>query len=103
MRAAPRGVNREISILDRANQVRNQTGSRSRIFFVPYDEAYAEGLEDVGRRVPCTKKLRAAIGFHPNMPIDSILGLVIASEGEIEARLRDVGGGLAARGGHEPA
>jgi UDP-glucose 4-epimerase len=97
------GNDREISILELANKVREQTGNRSRVVFVPYEEAYAEGFEDVGRRVPCTRKLRAAIDFYPDMAIDAIVGRVIASQAESQARLRDVGGQLAPTGGNEPA
>jgi UDP-glucose 4-epimerase len=45
---------------------------------IPYDEAYAEGFEDLGRRVPDLTKLQNAIGTRPQTPIDDIVDKVIA-------------------------
>jgi len=63
----------EISIRELAEKVREKTGGRSQIRTVPYEEAYGKGFEDLGRRVPSTDKLEAAIGFAPSLPIDRIL------------------------------
>ena len=41
------------------------TGSRSPIHFVPYDEAYEAGFEDMPRRVPDISKLAQLIGYEP--------------------------------------
>ena len=73
------GCDRELSILDLANRVRTMTGGTSRIVTVPYDEAYEEGFEDLGRRVPAGSKLQEAIGFHPDTPIEQIIQNVIDS------------------------
>jgi len=71
------GCDREITILELAERVREMTGGKSRIVTVPYDEAYEEGFEDLGRRVPDIRKLEAAIGFHPDTPIEGIIQNVI--------------------------
>jgi UDP-glucose 4-epimerase len=73
------GSDAEISINDLAALVRERTGRRSRIVHVPYEEAYAEGFEDLRRRVPDLRKLVSAIGQRPRTPIETIVERVIAS------------------------
>ena len=41
--------------------------------FVPYDEAYEEGFEDMPRRVPDISKINKLVGFKPEMELDGIL------------------------------
>ena len=43
-----------ISILDLAERVIERAESTSSLRFVPYDEAYDEGFEELGRRRPDT-------------------------------------------------
>jgi UDP-glucose 4-epimerase len=57
--------------------VKELTNSSSEIVFVPYDEAYEEGFEDMPRRVPDISKVRALVGFEPRMSLDGILKSVI--------------------------
>jgi UDP-glucose 4-epimerase len=45
--------------------------------FVPYDEAYEEGFEDMPRRIPDISKVNKLIGFKPAMELDGILKSVI--------------------------
>ena len=54
------------------------TQSDSEIVFVPYDEAYEEGFEDMPRRVPDTSKINQLVGFKPEMTLDGILQSVIS-------------------------
>ena len=72
------GSNQEISILELAQKVKDLTQSDSDIVFVPYDEAYEEGFEDMQRRVPDINKAKNLIGFEPRMALDDILRMVIA-------------------------
>jgi UDP-glucose 4-epimerase len=72
------GSNEEVSILEVAERVKELTGSKSEIVFVPYDEAYEEGFEDMPRRVPDITKIRESVGFEPTEPLDGILRKVIA-------------------------
>jgi UDP-glucose 4-epimerase len=72
------GSRNEISILDLAELVRDRTGGLSEIIRVPYEEAYAVGFEDLGRRVPDTTKLERTIGYTPDTPIGTIVDRVIA-------------------------
>ncbi len=71
------GSNEEISILQLAEKVKELTESKSEIVFVPYDEAYEEGFEDMPRRVPDISKIKQLVGFNPDMPLDGILQSVI--------------------------
>ena len=71
------GSNQEISILALAQKVKELTQSDSDIVFVPYDEAYEEGFEDMPRRVPDISKIGELVGFRPEMSLDGILKTVI--------------------------
>jgi UDP-glucose 4-epimerase len=71
------GSNEEISIVQLAEKVKKLTHSDSEIVFVPYDEAYEEGFEDMPRRVPDTSKIDQLVGFKPEMKLDGILQSVI--------------------------
>lgn len=71
------GSNEEISILELANRVKELTNSSSEIVFVPYDEAYEEGFEDMRRRIPDISKVGSLVGFRPRMALDGILRSVI--------------------------
>jgi len=72
------GNTEEITILDLARKVRLATGSDSPVTFVPYDEAYEAGFEDMPRRVPDLTKIHACIGYRPTLGLDEILQRVIA-------------------------
>ena len=72
------GSNQEITILDLAKRVKELAQSESEIVFVPYDEAYEEGFEDMPRRVPDTSKANQHIGFAPSVDLEGILATVIA-------------------------
>src|SRR3954451_240377 len=52
------GSTEEVSILELAERIVERTGLESEIVFVPYDEAYEEGFEDMPRRVPDIARIR---------------------------------------------
>src|SRR5579859_5293049 len=56
------GNDEEISIEQLALLVKERTQSHSPIHFIPYDQAYAPGFEDMLRRVPSVDKLLSLIG-----------------------------------------
>jgi UDP-glucose 4-epimerase len=67
------GSDREISILELAQQVKKQLKSNSEIRFIPYDEAYNKGFEDMKRRVPCLKKIKSILNFNPDLNLEKII------------------------------
>jgi UDP-glucose 4-epimerase len=74
------GSDEEVTILRLAEMVRDAAGSRSDIRLVPYAEAYAEGFEDMQRRVPDLSKLERTIGFRPRTPLATIISDVVADQ-----------------------
>jgi len=71
------GSNEEISIRALAERVKEITQSDSEIVYVPYEQAYEEGFEDMPRRIPDISKVSALVGFRPEMSLDGILESVI--------------------------
>ncbi|HKW88712.1 MAG TPA: GDP-mannose 4,6-dehydratase [Candidatus Acidoferrales bacterium] len=71
------GSNREVTIENLAKLVKQRTGSDSPITFVPYDQAYEPGFEDMNRRIPSLEKLEALTGFTPATPLETIIDRVI--------------------------
>jgi UDP-glucose 4-epimerase len=71
------GVEQEISIIDLATKVIQQTHSQSTISFQSYDEAYAQGFEDMERRVPDNSLLKSLTGWSPKRNIDNIIDELI--------------------------
>ena len=53
------------------------TGSSASIRCLPYEQVYEQGFEDMRRRVPDVSKLRAAIGFAPEIPLERALENII--------------------------
>jgi len=58
--------------------VKERTRSSSPIEFIPYDQAYEPGFEDMMRRVPSVEKLHALTGFRPQTPLNEIIDRVTA-------------------------
>jgi len=71
------GTNHEITILDLAKKVKEMTGSKAEIVFVPYEQAYEEGFEDMPRRVPDIGKIQKLIGYKPALSLEQTLQRVI--------------------------
>jgi UDP-glucose 4-epimerase len=71
------GNSGEVTIRDLAEKVKAMTGSASPVQFVPYDEAYEAGFEDMPRRVPDISKVQNLVGYHPILGLDDILRRVI--------------------------
>jgi UDP-glucose 4-epimerase len=71
------GNKEEITILKLAETVKSLTGSSSRIDFIPYDQAYEEGFEDMPRRVPDLAKVGALVGYAPKVQLNEIITKVI--------------------------
>jgi UDP-glucose 4-epimerase len=80
------GSNEEISIYELAERIKARVGSRSEIQLIPYDQAYEAGFEDMRRRVPDIRKIRACIGWQPTTPLDETIDQIIAYQ---KTRLHD--------------
>jgi UDP-glucose 4-epimerase len=70
------GNTEEITMEDLACRVKERTASSSSIEYIPYDQAYEPGFEDMMRRVPCVDKLHALTGFRPETPLNEIIDRV---------------------------
>ena len=67
----------EVSIRELAERVKTLSGSESTIQYVPYDEAYEAGFEDMPRRVPDISKIRDLVGYQPKLELNDIIKTVI--------------------------
>jgi UDP-glucose 4-epimerase len=73
------GTTHEVTIAALAARVRDLSGSSSPIEFIPYDQAYGSGFEDMPRRLPDLTKVQRMIGYSPKYGLDDILAHVIDS------------------------
>ena len=79
------GHTKDIEILELAWLVRQLSGSESEIEFVPFEEAYEAGFEDMARRLPDISKLKRLIGYRPTLDLPAMLEAIIA-QGRLELR-----------------
>ena len=70
------GSDEEISINALAERVRDRVAPEVAVTHTPYDEAYADGFEDLQRRVPDVSRVRDLIGFKPTKTLDEIIDAV---------------------------
>jgi UDP-glucose 4-epimerase len=76
------GNNVEISIIGLAQKIIGETGSKSEIVFMPYEEAYGNGFEDMERRVPNIELINELVGWKPKLDLSTIIS-------DIAAEMRD--------------
>ena len=67
----------EVSIRELAERVKKLSGSNSPVQYVPYDEAYEAGFEDMPRRVPDISKIQALVGYQPKLELNEIIMSVV--------------------------
>ncbi len=79
------GSNSEISVKQLAERVLQKTRSKSEIKYIPYNEAYPAGFEDMQRRIPDLSRIGDLIGFKPARSLDDILEDVIEEQSRILA------------------
>jgi UDP-glucose 4-epimerase len=72
------GSTERVTIQELADRVREITASQSDLSFVPYDEVYGQGIEDMLHRQPSIDKVSGAIGWTPERTLDDILRDVVA-------------------------
>jgi UDP-glucose 4-epimerase len=68
----------EISINDLAQRIIVETGSKSIITHVPYEEAYGQGFEDMERRVPNIELIKHLVGWEPQRSLSTIINDICA-------------------------
>jgi UDP-glucose 4-epimerase len=71
------GHTKETTIRELATLVKEMVGSQSEIQFVPYEQAYEAGFEDMPRRLPDISKLHRLIGYRPTLSLPEILARTI--------------------------
>jgi len=74
------GASTEVTIRELAERVIRRSESSSEIRHVPYDEAYEEGFEELGRRKPDTSRLHDLTGWAPARTVDDAIDDVISHE-----------------------
>jgi len=71
------GSAERVRIIDLAQRVLDLTESRSDLTFIPHDQVYGLGIEDVLHREPSIEKINSAIGWQPTRTLDEILRDVV--------------------------
>lgn len=68
----------EISINGLANKIIDETGSKSEIKYVSYNEAYGDGFEDMERRVPNIDLVHQLVGWRPKRDLSTMIADISA-------------------------
>ena len=71
------GNNKEVTINELAQKVKEMTDSDSEIEHIPYEKAYGPGFEDMKKRCPNIKKINKLIGFKPSYDLEAMIQSVI--------------------------
>lgn len=71
------GHQEKTTILELAKLTKRLAQSASPVVFVPYEQAYAEGFEDMLHRLPDISKIEQLIGYKPTKALPEILESVI--------------------------
>ena len=74
------GHHKDISIHELAKMIKEMAKSDSEIVFVPFEQAYEDGFEDMRRRLPDTSKIRNLIGYRPTIDLPEIIDRIIKHE-----------------------
>lgn len=67
------GATTPVTIMELAEQVISQLNSTSTVEMIPYEQAYEAGFEDMQRRKPDTRAIRALIGWQPENELSDII------------------------------
>ena len=68
----------EISINGLAKRIIDETGSTSEIVYVPYEEAYGDGFEDMERRVPNIDLINQLVDWKPKRDLSTMIADISA-------------------------
>ena len=61
-----------------AKKIIAETGSRSKIVYMPYEEAYGDGFEDMERRMPNIDLINQLVGWKPKRDLTTIISNISA-------------------------
>lgn len=67
----------EITIEELAQRVKELSGSKSELKYIPYEEAYESGFEDMQRRCPDNSKIGKLLGYKPSISLDGLIKITI--------------------------
>ncbi len=74
------GHPKDISIQELAFMIKEMTKSSSKVVFIPYEQAYEAGFEDMTRRLPDISKIQKLINYNPSMNLQGMLKQIIEYE-----------------------
>lgn len=80
------GNMKEISIENLAIRVKELANSKSKLKYIPYDQAYEGGFEDMQRRCPDNTKIKELLGYKPSKSLDEIIESTIKYHRELMAK-----------------
>lgn len=80
------GNDREISIKELAELVKERAGSTSQIIYIPYNEAYGEGFVDIPKRKPSLEKLFSLINFQYKWSLEDTIDDLIARARHVQLK-----------------
>lgn len=72
------GGTEEITIRRLAERVKQLSRSNSELVYIPYDQVYNHGFEDMERRLPDTRRVRELLDWKPTRSLDETLEAVLA-------------------------
>lgn len=81
------GSDSEVTINGLAEKAIAATASSSEIRYLPYDQVYGDGFEDMRRRVPDLSKANRLIGYQPTKTLDDIINDVAGELRSPESKL----------------
>ena len=71
------GSTDRITIGALARRVLELTGSSSELVFIPYDQVYGQGIDEMFHRAPAIDRIGEAIGWQPTLSLDEIIADVV--------------------------
>ncbi|MFY9457345.1 MAG: NAD-dependent epimerase/dehydratase family protein [Candidatus Spechtbacterales bacterium] len=74
------GSDEEISITNLAKKVLRLTESSSKVLYIPHDQVYGKGFEDMQHRRPDISKVKKLINYRPKHFLDNTIRRIIAHE-----------------------
>ena len=72
-----------LAITGRSNSAMHPHIDNQQLVFIPYDQAYSVGFEDMKKRVPDVTKIRAYTGWSAKMRLEDTLRAIIAGSGQV--------------------